>query len=42
MLSVLYLHGDVTVMTSCHDVKNRRYSISARRRASEMVIFLFL
>ena len=29
------------VMTSCHDVKNRLYSISACRRAREMILFCF-
>ena len=28
------------VMTSCYDVKNRRYSISARRSAREMIFFV--
>ena len=39
MLSVLYLHD---IVTSCHDVKNRLYSISACRSAREMILFLFL
>ena len=30
------------VMTSCHDVKNKRCSISACRSAREMTLFLFL
>ena len=30
------------VMTSCHDVKNRLYSISACWSAREMILFLFL
>ena len=30
------------VMTSCHDVKNRLYSISACRNARAMILFLFL